>query len=131
MKKLTVIEYSKFFNISKQAVYQKIKKKVLEIEVIDGVKYILVQDDVLNNKNKQTQNDNQQIIDILNNQLEKKDKQIEELSLQLSQALKIQEETIEEKKQNNLLMAGLQKSLGLLDHKTETTKKKSFFRWFK
>jgi len=62
-------------------------------------------------------------IDFLKNQLNAKDKQNEQLNSQiqiqakqLSQALELQREAVEEKKQNNMLMAGFQKAMGLLEN---------------
>ena len=59
----------------------------------------------------------------LKNQLNAKDKQNEQLNSQiqiqakqLSQALELQREAVEEKKQNNMLMAGFQKAMGLLEN---------------
>ncbi len=142
MRKLTVLEYAKQFGISSQAVYKRIKKGVLKVETEEGVQYILVDETELETheiKNREKPIDsNTQLVEILKDQLKikklqiiKLNEQIEKLSSQLSQALNIQEETIEEKKQNNLLMAGLQKSLGLLEYQNKPANKKSFFRWFK
>ena len=39
--KLTVKEYSDRYNITKQAVYNKIKRGTLDVEVVNGVKYIV------------------------------------------------------------------------------------------
>jgi len=89
MKKLTAIEYAKLFSISKQAVYQKIKKGVVSVENIDGVKYILVQDDDF--KANQTKENNKQDcinqtveITILQEQIKAKDEKIKFLEKTIS-----------------------------------------------
>jgi hypothetical protein len=43
MEKLTVKQFAEKFSISKQAIYKRIKKKTVEVELIDGVQYILVE----------------------------------------------------------------------------------------
>lgn len=43
--KLTVKEYSSRFKVSPQAVYQKIDKGLLKVEIVDGVKHVLVDDE--------------------------------------------------------------------------------------
>ena len=139
MEKLTVTQYANTFQITSQGVYKRIKRGSLNTETINGVLYILVENDDLKSEDNDEikAEDNKQAIGILKEQLKIKDEQIlklnqqiETLSLQLSQSLKIQSETIEEKKQNNVLMAGLQKAVGLLENQTNHPKK-SFFRWFK
>ncbi|MBC8444195.1 hypothetical protein H8D83_01275 [Candidatus Woesearchaeota archaeon] len=147
MEKLTVAQYSKKFGVTNQSAYKRIKRGSLKAETIDGIQYILINESDSNNETEEKEVNkisNQQIIGFMKEELETNkeqlkakdeqimmlNEQIKQLSSQLSQSLKIQEETVSEKKQNNLLMAGLQKSLGLLEHQTETTKKKSFFGWF-
>ena len=52
MEKLTVNKFAEKFGISKQAVYKRIKKKTVEVELINGVQFILVE----NSKTKSSQN---------------------------------------------------------------------------
>jgi hypothetical protein len=51
MEKLTVTQYARKFDITTPGVYKRIKKGKLKVEIIKGVKHVLVDSDSINNKN--------------------------------------------------------------------------------
>jgi len=141
--KLTVKSYASKYGLSENAVHKRISRGTLQIEKIGKIVYII--SDTKNNQqcntkttpnvpNQNTVNDqNKEILKILKQQIfdlkeqiKIKDQQnntlneqFKNLNGQLTQALKLQQESIEEKKQSNMLMAGLQKAMGLLEQKTD------------
>ena len=123
MRKITVSQYAKQFRLTNQAVYKRIKRGSLNVENINGTQYVLVDElEVLEQETGKSSSDNSssQLINVLREQIEKKDEQIKSmgeqiksLNRQLERAVKIQEDILEDKRQNNLLMGGLQNGITL------------------
>jgi len=108
---MTVNEYSKINGISKQSVYDRLKRGTLQFKVIDGVKHI-IQDNVnLNNKDNSTSSLKKDCSKDLEKALKKLNK-----SKQLVKLLK-QEAKFNEKLVNSMQneIDTLKKSLGAFD----------------
>ena len=99
---LTIAEFAAAANVSKQAIYSQLETRLKQfVQVVDGVKmlkyealekFYLNQVDTTNkssfNQVEQVKNDNsisEKLIDLLSQQLEIKDKQIEELNKRLAE----------------------------------------------
>lgn len=99
-KLLTILEYAEIINFTKQGVYKQLnnpKSKLNQyLKIIDGKKYIdskALEDTELTNYKQQLNNESKQVEQQLNNsllellekQIEEKDKQIDNLNKQLEQ----------------------------------------------
>lgn len=89
-KKLTVIEAAKYLGVSKEAIYNRLRRGSLESIVVDGKKYVLLTDEI------QKENKTSKKIDMSNSL---NHEYIELLKLQI-QELKIQNTKLEEDKAN-------------------------------
>jgi len=108
---LTIKEYAKKVGISTQAVYQQLNKQTLKYEIIDGKKYIIVDDnlkqiaqpmqsrdsplipDWVKDLQKELKNKNKQIKQLAK-KLNKRDKQLAKLNKQLVQSVENEKHTL-------------------------------------
>ena len=109
--KLTIKEYAKTVGISTQAVYQQLHKQTLKYELIDGKKYIIVDEslkqvaqpmqsrdspmvaDLVKDLQKELRRKNKQIKQ-LTKKLDKRDKQLEKLNKKLVQSVENEKHTL-------------------------------------
>ena len=142
----SVRNVAKELNISRQAVYKKLSKDFMKeyITIVDGVKY-LTDDGLLflksfkNSENEKTLVDSSEesLVDILNNVIKSKDKDIELLRkenekllelIQQQNQLLINNQNLQEKALNNVELMLLDKRAQLIQRSIEYNEKNKSFR---
>lgn len=85
MRKLKVGDYSKEFGVSTQAIYKRIKRKTLKMELIDNVKFILVEDEEAPKKEKintpekgQSSGDDKEILSLYKKRVSELEKELDD-----------------------------------------------------
>lgn len=103
-KKLTVIEMANYLGVSKEAIYNRVRRGSLESVIEDGRKYVLLTDELKNQvkqpkRGNNIQNNNTEYIELLKTQIEELKVQVQRLENDKEQLIKDKEKMLIEQKE--------------------------------